>query len=258
MNILDQILAYKKQEIEVRKLFVPEKELLKSIFFNRTCLSMKEALLQKGSSGIIAEFKRRSPSKGIINNVSDVKKVCTGYTKAGAAALSVLTDTHFFGGSSADLVAARRNQIPILRKDFMIDPYDLLVAKAIGADAVLLIAACLTKTKVRKFSAMAKQLGMEVLLEIHNEKELDQLCDEVDMVGINNRDLRNFKTDISLAIALGKKLPKEMVRIAESGIQDTATVKRLQKAGFKGFLIGERFMREKDPAKALATFAENL
>lgn len=258
MNILNQIVEYKKTEVEVRKILLPVKELVKSSFFKSECLSLKEFLLDETKTGIIAEFKRKSPSKGFINKDADVNKITTAYTKYGASGLSILTDNHFFGGTTADLVTARENKIPILRKDFIIDEYQLMVSKAIGADVILLIAACLSASKVKKLASVAKDLGLEVLLEIHDKKELDHICDEVDMVGINNRDLKNFDVNVYRSLELSKLIPKDKIKIAESGIYDVETINAFQAAGYKGFLIGENFMKEKDPGKAFATFAAKL
>ncbi len=258
MNILNQIIEYKKAEVEVRKILVPEKELIKSFLFRRKCISLKKILQDETSSGIIAEFKRKSPSKGIINWDADVKEVTNAYTKHGASGLSILTDNHFFGGNSEDMVIARENDIPILRKDFIIDQYQLIVSKAMGADAVLLISACLSKSKVKAFAVQAKQLGMEVLLEIHDENELGHICKEIDMVGINNRNLKNFEVDINRSVKLSKLIPADKIKIAESGIADIETINKFKAAGYKGFLMGEIFMKEKNPGKAFFNFMNKL
>ncbi|MCP9752478.1 indole-3-glycerol phosphate synthase TrpC [Ferruginibacter sp. HRS2-29] len=257
-NILDEIVAYKREEVEARRTLVPEKELMQSIHFERTCISLKNNLLEEGATGIIAEFKRRSPSKGYIHQFADVAKVTGDYTVHGASGLSVLTDHHFFGGSTEDLAVARNNHIPILRKDFMIDPYQVLAAKAMGADVILLIAACLTKQEVRSLAGTAKQLGMQVLLELHEEEELEHLCEEIDMVGINNRSLKSFKVDINRSLQLAEALPSGMIKIAESGIDDPATIRIFREAGYKGFLIGEHFMKEQDPGAAFERFVKNI
>lgn len=258
MNILDKIINHKREEIEVRKMMLPESALKDCLYFSRPCISLKENLLQPTASGIIAEFKRRSPSRGFINQYADAEMVTRAYTQFGASGLSVLTDHEFFGGSNEDLIAARKNNIPLLRKDFMIDPYQLTEAKAMGADVILLIAACLSKNEVKELATFAKELGLEVLLELHNEKELDHICDEVDMVGINNRDLKTFKVNIGQSILLGKSIPAHFVKVAESGIRDAATIKILREAGFRGFLIGENFMKENDPGTAFETFVKSL
>jgi indole-3-glycerol phosphate synthase len=258
MNILNRILDYKKEEDAVRKILVPETELMKSSLFKRKCISLKQVLQDDSKSGIIAEFKRKSPSKGFINRDADVKKITYAYTKHGASGLSVLTDNHFFGGNTGDLVIARKNNIPILRKDFIIDQYQLLVSKAMGADAILLIASCLTKLKVKRFAAYARELGLEVLLEIHDEKEIGHICNDIDMVGINNRNLKNFEVDINRSIELSRSIPADKVKIAESGIADIETVKMFKTAGYKGFLMGETFMKEKDPGKSFGNFVKLL
>ncbi len=258
MNILDKIIAHKREELEVRKLMVAEKDLLDSRFFKRTCLSLKQNLLKNNATGIIAEFKRKSPSKGYINQHADVRTITKAYTTFGASGLSILTDHEFFGGSTEDIVAARQNEVPILRKEFIIDTYQLLASKAMGADVILLIAACLSPKEVKHLAAFAKQTGLEVLLELHEENELGHICDEVDMVGINNRNLKTFKVDINRSLKLAEKIPADKVKIAESGITNAATIHTFKNAGFKGFLIGENFMKEPDPGKAFKQFVEQL
>lgn len=258
MNILEQIIAYKKIEVAERKQIVSEELLMQTEYFHRTCFSLIENFSKKNSTGIIAEFKRKSPSKGFINEFADVVEVTTGYTKAGAVCLSVLTDHYFFGGSTADLVGARVNEIPILRKDFIIEKYQIVEAKAIGADVILLIAACLTKTEVKELSAFAKGLGLEVLLELHDENELDHICDDTILIGINNRNLKDFRVDINASLNMAKKIPASKIKIAESGISEASMIKTFKEAGFKGFLIGETFMKESNPALAFDTFAKNI
>ncbi|MEP7257074.1 MAG: indole-3-glycerol phosphate synthase TrpC [Flavitalea sp.] len=258
MNILDQIISFKKTEVKERKLAATISELEANALFSRKTLSLKSALLDKQKTGIIAEFKRRSPSKGLINGNSDVTAITQAYTQNGASGLSVLTDEHFFGGSSADLVSARVNQTPILRKDFIIDEYQLVEAKSIGADVILLIAACLTPAEVKRMAAVARSLQLEVLLEIHNEQELGHICDDIDIVGVNNRDLKLFSVDINRSLELSEKIPAGKIKISESGISDIAAIQRLKEAGFSGFLIGENFMKEPDPAIAFASFVNRL
>ena len=258
MNTLERIISYKKEELIIRKMMVPVDELLKSTYLNRKCISLKERLQVEGQTGIIAEFKRKSPSKGIINQDADAAIVTLGYTRYGASGLSVLTDHHFFGGSTEDLVKARINEIPILRKDFIIDNYQVLDTKAMGADVILLIAACLSPAEVKQLAASAKMIGLEVLLEIHEESELGHVCNEVDMVGINNRDLKTFHVDTGRSLKLSKFIPPGKVLIAESGISDPKTIHLFRKAGFSGFLVGEAFMKEVDPVKALSNFVNQL
>ena len=258
MNILDTIIAHKQIEVAAAKQNVSVASLMQRPLYNRTPFSLKQFLLDENKTGIIAEFKRRSPSKGIINDRSGVVEVTNAYTLHGASCLSVLTDTTFFGGSADDLIAARINDIPILRKDFIIDEYQLIEAKAMGADVILLIAACLTPARVRELSAYAKSLQLEVLLEIHNHDELQHICDDTEIVGVNNRDLKTFSVDINRSIELSKKIPGDKIKIAESGINDVETICIFRRAGFKGFLIGENFMKQADPTIAFASFVQQL
>ena len=258
MNILDKIIEQKKIEIAKAKELISVEQLKQNKLFDRRSISLKEFLLDKTKTGIIAEFKRRSPSKGIINDTADVAAVTKAYTLNGAGCLSILTDEHFFGGSNQDLITARINDIPILRKDFIIDEYQLVEAKAIGADVILLIAACLSVNRLKELASFAGQLQLEVLLEIHNEEELGHICDEVNFVGVNNRDLKTFAVDIDRCIALGKQIPANIIKIAESGIDNINTIKIFAAAGFNGFLIGEKFMKEKDPGQAFTEFAQQL
>lgn len=258
MNILEKIIEHKKVEVAERKLLVSETDLRNSENFNRKCYSLIEKLNQNNSTGIIAEFKRKSPSKGFINEFADVLQVTKGYTSSGAACLSVLTDNHFFGGSTEDLVAARINEIPILRKDFIVDEYQIIEAKSMGADLILLIAACLSKEEVKRLATFAVSLGLEVLLELHEDTELGHICDETILVGVNNRNLKDFKVDVNASLEMAKKIPNSKVKIAESGISDPAMIKIFKEAGFKGFLIGETFMKETNPAAAFNTFAKNI
>jgi indole-3-glycerol phosphate synthase len=258
-NILEEITAHKRQEVEKRKKETPEKLLSATRGFMRSCLSLAASLSDGSRTGIIAEFKRRSPSKGVINDQVSVEEVTSLYTRYGASGLSVLTDTHFFRGASEDLERARAvNRIPILRKDFIVDPYQVLEAKSIGADVVLLIAECLSKEEVSLLARLARELGMEVLLEMHGESQLDKLCSEVSLLGINNRDLTTFQVDIDRSISLGCKLPPSLPKIAESGISRPETVLKMKEAGFSGFLMGEHFMKEKDPGEAFRRFAESI
>lgn len=259
MNILETIISKKKVEVEERKAAKSISELEKMPLFDKQTLSLKEFLLRPDKTGIIAEFKKRSPSKGIINNSSFTGEVVKGYEKFGASAVSVLTDGEFFGGSLSDLEeAANLLQIPLLRKDFMIDEYQVVESKAYGADIILLIAACLTKGEVKKLSAVAKNNGLNVLLEIHNEQELEHICDDVDVVGINNRDLKTFKVDINHSIELAKKIPSQKIKISESGIDEIKVIHHLKQNGFNGFLIGEKFMKEEFPGKAFGEFVKDL
>jgi indole-3-glycerol phosphate synthase len=257
-NILENIISYKRQEIISRKLESPVQLLEKQPGFNREIFSMRKSLSVPESAGIIAEFKKKSPSKGIINEKATVEEVTAAYTRYGASMISVLTDGPSFGGSSDDLKNARFNAIPILRKDFILDPYQLVESRAMGADVILLIAACLRPAETRTLAEAAHQLGLEVLLEIHDEEELSHICDAVDVVGINNRDLTTFSVDINRSIQLSDRLPVHKLRIAESGIRDVDTILHLKAAGFNGFLIGEQFMKAPDPAIGFASFIDHL
>ena len=258
MNILDKIIEHKKTEVANSKQLISVEELKKQKNFDRKIFSLKDFLFDETKTGIISEFKRRSPSKGIINDKADVVEVTKAYTANGASCLSVLTDSTFFGGSADDLRRARVNNIPILRKDFIIDEYQLVEAKAMGADVILLIAACLKPGKVKDLATFAKQLKLEVLLEIHGEEELGHICDEIDFVGVNNRDLRTFAVDINRSIELSKKIPADKIKIAESGIDKTEMIKIFKEAGFKGFLMGENFMKATDPGEAFKQFVQQL
>jgi indole-3-glycerol phosphate synthase len=258
INILEQIITYKKEEIKKNKRKVPLALLEKEPAYARDIFSMKKFLTDPERTGIVAEFKKKSPSKGIINNRSTVEEVTAAYARYGASVISVLTDEPSFGGTAGDLQNARFNNLPILRKDFILDPYQLVESRAMGADVILLIAACLSPAETRSLAGTARQLGLEVLLEIHNEKELGHLCDEVDVVGINNRDLKTFTVDIEHSIRLAERLPFNKLRVAESGIRDVETILRLKAAGFHGFLIGEQFMNAPDPAIAFASFVDQL
>ncbi len=258
MNILDTIIERKKIEVEERKRNKSVSELEMMPFFKRETYSFVDSLLDESKTGIIAEFKRKSPSKGVINNTSSVQDVVKDYVKNGASAVSVLTDESFFGGSLNDLQEVRDNQIPLLRKDFIIDEYQLIESKAYEADIILLIAACLAKEEVKTLSKFAKNIGLNVLLEIHQENELEHVCDHIDVVGINNRNLKSFKVDLNHSVELCKKIPSDKIKISESGIDDIKTIHFLKQNGFNGFLMGEKFMKEKNPGVAFADFVNEL
>ncbi|MCO6476483.1 MAG: indole-3-glycerol phosphate synthase TrpC [Phaeodactylibacter sp.] len=259
MNILEKIIAYKKQEVAERKSLYPAKLLEKSIYFETPVASLKKYLLREDKSGIIAEFKRRSPSKGDINPYASVERVSIGYMQAGASALSVLTDSRFFGGKNEDLAEARRfNFCPILRKDFIIDEYQLIEARSIGADAILLIAECLDKGQLAQLARAAKKLGMEVLMEAHSKKQLDKYTPDVDAIGVNNRNLETFEASIAASLDLIAALPAEAVKVSESGLDDPQAIVELRRSGYQGFLIGEYFMRQADPGKACREFIRRI
>ena len=260
MNILDKIIINKRKEVAYAKARTSYTELEESDLFQRECYSFKKFLLDPERTGIIAEFKRSSPSKGIINDKVSVKEVTTAYAAAGASALSVLTDRDFFMGRKADLVAARKaNRIPVLRKDFMIDAYQVVEAKSLGADIILLIAAILTPAEIQQMASLAKTLGLSVLLEVHNLEELERSINpDLDAIGINNRNLADFSVSVETSYKLVKHIPAEFLKISESAISDPETIKKLKKAGFNGFLIGETFMKHEDPGKAMADFVDQL
>ena len=243
-DILQDIIATKRQELEqlcARK------------------ASLREALLQS-ETGIIAEFKRKSPSKGWIKEEGRADIIPLSYQQHGAAALSILTDESYFGGSDAFIRQARQSGVtlPILYKNFVIDEAQLYAAALCGASAVLLIAACLSKAQCKALMDKAHALGLEVLLEMHSEPELEYAELEPDLCGINNRNLGSFVTDVENSFRLAELLPKEAVKVSESGISNPDTVKALREAGFRGFLIGENFMKTDDPGKALAAFINHL
>lgn len=261
MTILDKIITEKRLEVARREAETPAAALQALPPFARPVFSARAALTAAGSSGIIAEFKRRSPSKGLINGRAEAGATTAGYVAAGAAVLSVLTDEPFFGGTPEDLRAARVAcpATPILRKDFIISEYQITEARALGADLILLIASCLTPTEVRQFSRFAHALGLEVLLEVHNEAELrSHLTESVDLVGVNNRNLATFATDVATSARLAALIPNHFARVAESGLQHASTILELRQAGYQGFLIGETFMKTANPAAALASLVAEL
>lgn len=258
MNILETIVAHKKDEVARRKKDRPAASLQKERYFDRPALSLKNTLLDSRKTGIIAEYKRKSPSKGIINNRDSVESVTNAYADYGASGISILTDQQFFGGSLDDLLAARDKEIPLLRKDFMIDEYQLEEAKAFGADVILLIAACLSVQEVKTLSAAAKSLGLEVLLELHEESELEHICDTVDMVGVNNRNLKNFEVNLEHSVRLAQQIDDRFIKVAESGINDVKNIQYLKQYGFQGFLIGEYFMKQPSPMIAFKDFSCQL
>lgn len=260
MTILDTIIERKKTEIELAKQHVSEADLQGMELFGRTCYSLRESILHPERSGIIAEYKRASPSKGTINAHSTVEEVVRGYQQAGASAVSVLTDSMFFKGSMDDLKEARANlTIPLLRKDFVIDTYQILEAKAYGADIILLIAAVLTPEQVKSYAEYAKKLGLSVLLEVHNAEELQHNgVDAIDAIGVNNRNLHDFSVSVKHSLDLVDQIPDQYIKVSESGISDPNTIKTLKAAGFNGFLIGENFMKTPDPVQSIQSFIEEL
>ena len=261
MDILEKIVAAKRKEIEkLKPLSSMERFRKEGFFWEISNRSLKQSLLAEGSTGIIAEFKRKSPSKGWFKpKEHEVEPVVVQYNAKGAAGISILTDMEFFGGDLDDLIQTKViTDIPVLRKDFIIDEWQIAEAKAFGADVILLIAACLSPAEVKQLATFTKSIGLEVLLEIHNEEELAHICDEIDMVGVNNRNLKTFEVDINTSLQLIDKIPKEKPAIAESGISNVETIVTLRQAGFKGFLIGENFMKMDDPGKAFENFVKSL
>jgi len=258
-NILDRIIATKRMEVDLRKGLMSTAILERYPDFSRPTISLEASLRKGDRSGIIAEFKRRSPSKGVINDRSPIEDVVTAYEQFGASAISVLTDEQYFGGSNEDIMKAREVvNIPLLRKEFIIDEYQLVEARAIGADLILLIAACLSPAEVRTLARTARSLGLEVLLELHAEEELEHVCSEVNFVGINNRDLKTFTVDLDRSVAMADKLGEDLLKIAESGISGPEQVDFFRKAGFHGFLIGENFMKAADPGAAFREFTDKI
>ena len=259
MNILDKIIQHKKKEVAESKSLVPIKRLQQSPYFGSPTVSFSDYISDPNRSGIIAEFKKQSPSRGPINLYAQVEEITIGYMQAGASALSVLTDEHFFAGSNHDLTEARNfNYCPILRKDFIIDEYQIIEAKSIGADAILLIAEVLNRQQVMSFAKMAKSLNLETLLEIHSEEQLDKINDFIDVVGVNNRDLQTFVTTIETSKDLFAKLPSNKIKISESGISNVKAILELIEVGYQGFLIGEYFMKQASPHKACRSFIKDL
>ena len=257
-TILDKIIAEKRLEIARRKAEKSVSELENESYFNRKCISLKDNL-QVSNSGIIAEFKRKSPSKGWINENADARIIPAEYCQVGASGISILTDEPFFGGTSQDLITARPLvDCPILRKEFIVDEYQLYEAKAIGADVILLIASALSVDETKDLAKQAKALGLEILLEIHNKEELIHMNEFVDMVGVNNRNLKTFEVSTDISKELADFIPDEFVKISESGISNPETVIELRRYGYKGFLMGENFMKEQNPADSLRNFIKLL
>ena len=253
-TILDNIIADKINEVSERKNLCSIKQLEQMPGFERTCISLRNNLLQS-PTGIIAEFKRKSPSLGWIHEHADVCNITSGYSHAGASGISILTDLPYFGGTPTDLISARQGiSCAVLRKDFIIDEYQVFEAKAMGADVILLIAAALTPDKTKNLARQAKDLGLEVLLEVHNREELDCVNEFVDLLGVNNRNLKTFEVDINISKELAEFIPKEFIKISESGISNPQTVIELKSFGYQGFLMGENFMKEQNPADALKRF----
>lgn len=257
-NILAKIVEHKLVEVAERKKQISIADLEAMPLFTKSGYSLKANLLNPNLTGIIAEFKRQSPSKGVINDQASVEEVAKAYTQFGAAGISVLTDTAFFGGNLLDLTVAVQNPIPVLRKEFIVDEFQLVEAKAYGASVILLIAACLSPAETKLLAAFAKRIGLEVLLEIHDADELGHIAEEVDFVGINNRSLKSFEVNIEHSLQLKNQLPKGKLSVAESGIYSVDTFKLLKQEGFNGFLMGEYFMKQANPAIAFEDFVAKI
>lgn len=259
MNILDKIIADKYKEVTLKKAIIPVSQLERSVLFDRKGKSLSKALKQS-STGIIAEHKRRSPSKNTINQNTNVGQVAKDYQKAGVCGMSVLTDIKYFGGSIEDLLLARASaEIPLLRKEFIVDEYQIIEAKAYGADVILLIAAVLTRSEIKVLSELAKNLGLDVLLEVHNEEELNKsVMPSLDMLGVNNRNLKTFEVSLDVSKKLSGLIPDEFVKVSESGISNIQAIKTLREYDFQGFLIGENFMKTKNPGLSASKFIQEL
>jgi indole-3-glycerol phosphate synthase len=259
MNILDNIVADKRKEVDLKKSLIPVSQLEQSVLFGRETTSLASNL-RNSTSGIIAEHKRRSPSKSTINQSLNVQDVAKGYEEAGACGMSVLTDLKYFGGALDDLLLARAScNLPLLRKEFIIDEYQILEAKAYGADVILLIAAILTREEIKTYSEFAKSLQLDVLLEVHDEEELyKSIMPSLDMLGVNNRNLKTFDVSLDISKRLSEIIPNEFVKVSESGISNTSAIKELQPYGFQGFLIGENFMKTNNPGESAKEFISLL
>ena len=259
MNILDHIVADKRKEVDLRRSIIPTSQLEQSVLFERDTFSLTQRL-KNSASGIIAEHKRRSPSKSVINQTLNVFDVAKGYEDAGVCGMSVLTDGKYFGGSLDDLLLARAScELPLLRKEFIIHPYQILEAKAYGADVILLIASILSKVEIKEFSEFAKSLNLEVLLEIHNEEELNKsIMPSLDMIGVNNRNLKTFDVSLETSKHLSALIPNDFLKISESGISNIEAIKELKPYGYQGFLIGENFMKTENAGDSAKTFIKKL
>ncbi|PTX63443.1 indole-3-glycerol phosphate synthase [Kordia periserrulae] len=259
MTILDKIIADKYKEVSLKKSIVPMSFLERSALFGRETSSLSAAL-RASDTGIIAEFKRRSPSKAVINQSASMYDVASGYEKAGVCGMSVLTDGTYFGGSLDDVLLARASvQMPILRKEFIIDEYQIIEAKSYGADVILLIAAVLTREEIKTFSETAKSLGLDVLLEVHNLEELQKsIMPSLDMLGVNNRNLKTFEVSTDISKELSVHIPDDFVKVSESGISSVEAIKDLRPYGYQGFLIGENFMKTDNPGNSALEFIGEL
>ena len=259
MDILERIVKDKRIEVNLRKRLIPVSQLENSILFNRETISLANKL-RNSKSGIIAEHKRRSPSKQVINHNLNVQDVAKGYENAGVCGMSVLTDGKYFGGSLDDLLTARAScNLPLLRKEFIIDEYQIIEARAFGSDVILLIAAILTRDEIKRFSELAKSLNLDVLLEVHDQEELHKsIMPSLDMLGVNNRNLKTFEVSLETSKTLSSLIPEDFVKVSESGISSITAIKELRPYGYKGFLIGENFMKTDNPGASTDEFIKTL
>jgi indole-3-glycerol phosphate synthase len=259
MNILDKIIIDKRREVILKKSIIPISQLENSVLFDKKTISLSNNL-RNSATGIIAEHKRRSPSKPNINNSFTVEEVVKGYEQAGVCGISILTDGKYFGGSLDDLLLARATvNIPLLRKEFIVDEYQILEAKAYGADLILLIAAVLTRHEIKHLSEFAKALDLEVLLEVHNLEELQKsIMPSMDMIGVNNRNLKTFEVSLDFSKQLANEIPNEFVKVSESGISTIEAIQELKPFGYKGFLIGENFMKTENAGESAKEFIKNI
>lgn len=259
MDILDKIVVDKKRELHLKKTVIPLMQLETSLLFQREPVSLAN-VLRNSKTGIIAEHKRRSPSKSVINQNSSVQDIAKGYMNAGVCGMSVLTDAKYFGGSLEDLIIARAAvDFPLLRKEFIIDEYQIVEARAHGADTILLIAAILTRKQIKVLSELAKSLGLDVLLEVHNEEELvKSMMPSLDMLGVNNRNLKTFEVSLETSASLSQQIPDEFVKVSESGISSVSAIKMLRELGYQGFLVGENFMKTSNPGESAREFINQM
>ena len=259
MTLLDKIITDKRRETALKQSLIPVQQLESSVLFDRKTASLSQNL-RDSKTGIIAEHKRRSPSKDTINTSFSVEEVVTGYQKAGVCGISVLTDSKYFGGSTDDLLLARASvATPLLRKEFIINEYQILEAKALGSDCILLIAAVLSREEIRQFSNFARNLGLETLLEVHNREELEKsLLPGIAMIGVNNRNLKTFEVNLDNSKTLSSHIPDEFIKVSESGISTPEAMHELKKYGYNGFLIGENFMKTSNPGQNAAAFIAQI
>ncbi|MDX5585970.1 MAG: indole-3-glycerol phosphate synthase TrpC [Aureibaculum sp.] len=259
MDILSQIVADKRREVKLRKSVIPVSQLEQGFLYNTDTISLVNKL-KSSDSGIIAEHKRRSPSKSVINQSLSVTDVAKGYETAGVCGMSVLTDSKYFGGSLDDLIISRAScKLPLLRKEFVIDEYQIIEAKTFGADVILLIASILKKEEIKLFSELAKSIGLEVLLEVHNQEELNRsIMASLDMIGVNNRNLKTFEVSTKISKELSEMIPNEFIKVSESGISSVETIKELKEYGYQGFLIGENFMKSNNAGESAKQFINLL